>query len=164
MVILALDLSKTDCGFCVFDTKTHEFIDYGNIRTKKYKTNYDKMSILFNTIAGIIKMRNVDIVVSENINRCPSQEYLLDLHKIIGGIIRICDELDVRYEYELPKNFWIDEVAPKKGKFSKLDATRIIARKYINIGDVYRTNKKKNDCIYYAIGIALGYSIKEGLI
>lgn len=164
MVILTLDLSVSDLGYCILDTSNLTYRNFGRITTKKFKEIDNKIIFLLESISGIIKMYNVDIVISEKINRSPNPETIWDINKLVGGIMKVCNDLEIQYEFELKRNFWIEYVIDKRGNFKKADAFRVIARKYINIGDIYYTNKKKNDNIYHAIGMCIGYAKMKGLI
>lgn len=146
MIILALDLSTSDTGFSIFDSKTHELLKYGDIKGVG-EDYYEKIEKMYYRIEEIVEAEKIEYIVFEDsFVGFKNLQSVIKLNRLAGLVLSICFKKKIPFKSIPPKV--IKKFVTENGSASK-DLVQEVVNKKFNL-------EIKNDNISDAI--AIGYT------
>ena len=162
MIILGLDLSLSSTGWNLI---THEntVLGYDKICTKSSKhTEFERIQIIANEVKEIIEINSVDVVVIEDQYFSKNPKTGLTLSKLMGAIIYICMESEVKIELLTPTQ--ARKLLSGDGKLKKEQIANFIRENYIDLGEFSdKAGKGKNSDLYDSLVVSLAWNKQNNL-
>ncbi|WP_024622534.1 hypothetical protein [Metaclostridioides mangenotii] len=177
--LLALDLSVTSTGWCIFEIQkskkyNYDIISYGKIVTAAddFHTEDERLNFICNEIEKIIKNNEISTVLMEEQYISINKQIGLLLRKLLGASMRTaeynsCDTIYLQAT-SVRKNLNIEQrtkvTIDKHGndkitkvRIDKKDVALYIKKEVIDIGDYSDSGKQKTSDIYDAIALGVAY-------
>lgn len=133
MRILGLDASLASTGWNII-TDEDEILACDKICTyAKSNTEIERIYIIANRIKELIKVNSVDVVVIENQFFGNNARTGLTLSKLMGAIMYVCQDVDVRLELLTPTQ--ARKILTGNGNLKKVDVAEFIRKNYIDLGE-----------------------------
>ena len=162
MIILGLDLSLSSTGWNLI---THEntVLGYDKICTNaKKNTEFERIYIIANEIKELIEVNSVDVVVAENQFFGGNARTGLTLSKLMGAIIYVCMESEVKIELLTPTQ--ARKLLSGDGKLKKEQIANFIRENYIDLGEFSdKAGKGKNSDLYDSLVVSLAWNKQNNL-
>ena len=162
MIILGLDLSLSSTGWNLI---THEntVLGYDKICTNaKKNTEFERIYIIANEIRELIEVNSVDVVVAENQFFGGNARTGLTLSKLMGAIIYVCMESEVKIELLTPTQ--ARKLLSGDGKLKKEQIANFIRENYIDLGEFSdKAGKGKNSDLYDSLVVSLAWNKQNNL-
>lgn len=161
MIILGLDLSLSSTGWNII---THEDTILGcdKICTDaKKNTEFERIQIIANEIKELIEVNSIDVVVAEDQFFSKNPKTGLTLSKLMGAVIYVCMEMEVRFELLTPTQ--ARKILLNQGKSTKEDVADFIRENFIDLGEFSDKGKNKNSDKYDSLAISLAWNKRNKL-
>ena len=162
MNILGIDESLSSCGYSII-TEDGLILTYGRICTNaKKNTEFERMQIVANEIKKLIETNSIDVIVVEDQFFAKNPKTGLTLARLMGCIIYVCMEADVKIELLTPTQ--ARKILLGQGKSTKEDVAKFIRENYIDLGEFSdKQGKDKTSDIYDSLAISLAWNKKNNL-
>lgn len=178
--LLALDLSVTSTGWCIFKSLKTKNKDYGILscgriitKVEDYKCEDDRLNYICNEIEKLINQNQISIVLMEEQYVGVNKSIGLLLRKLLGASMRTANNNKCRTEYLqsttvrkylniTPRTkITFDKNGKEKTaniKVNKEDVALYIINNIIDVGEYNDgSGKKKTSDIYDAIALGVAY-------